>query len=371
MFVTAKNYSQKLYLASKENQLLSNQFLSLLQKLNINHLNLVSVGNSISSGYSKCDQLVPFLMRSNLYCHKDLFSFYSFARIRRNEDANILDWYRRNISHREINLLLVDDIIARKDAYVDKYWGNDTIDQYMSFVNSPDIGFQDCNKRGNTLIIYNGFTGRFTDIIQKGSFYDQRKLLSCFQKDYQDAYFVLKSFYMDNPHTQVYVCGLPNLSGVNMPIICNQYIKKLCQQIPNTVYLNGTFRNTFFYLDGQKEFDVHYNVPEYLCLWNNITSTMTSSYLSTKLKCDLLCALRDYHLAVERISTTSHGNTLEIENILHNIINSYMPQFKKLNQSIYEPLRQVCQYYRENYLLSYACTPRKAVIQKIFSYCKK
>lgn len=365
MFVHKKNYNKHLSREIDQNIKLSEQFLGKLEKFNVKKLNLISVGNSISAGYSKCDEIKPFLMRSNIYkLNKDI-DYYSFARIRRNEEINVLKWYLNNITNTKIENLNIDDILVKQDSYVSAKWNGNTIENYKNLSKHKNIGFKDLNIDGNNIMIYNGLTGAFTNIIRKGNTKDKLKLFKAFKLDLDNFKLILTQIYIDNPDTQVYICGLPNLMGTGIISVFNKNIKRICNEIPNTVFLPGVIRSAFFYLDGQKEFDVHYNNPEYIALWNNITKAINENYISLKLKNSLISKLAKYSLNVEKESTISKGSGIEVERLIDEEIEKHIDLFKKDKKDINKTLYSVADYYDFNYLSTFSCSPREKVLTKL------
>lgn len=337
----------------------------MLDKLQVRNLNIASVGNSISAGYSKCDKILPFFMRSYIYKLSKDINYYSYARVRRNEDLNILRWYNTNISHKEINALNIDDIIVKKDCYVEKYWDDQTIKNYEEIANKSNIGFKDFNLLDNNIIIYNGLTGEFTNAIRKGTISEKLKALGRVKRDIENAKLVLTQIYLDNPKTQVYVCGLPNIMGTGIISLMDGYIKDICKQIPNTVYLPGTIRSSLCYLDGQKEFDIHYNQPEYINLWNNITKAMIDNYVPKLFITSLLERMKKYSMSIEMESTISHGDEEDIACIIEEEIEKFIPLFTKVNQNMDASINQIMRFYNQGYLSTFPCTPRNFVLQKL------
>lgn len=365
MIITKKNYNQKISDLSKQNMLYSEHFIEILEKLGVKNLNMASVGNSLSAGYSKCDKILPFTMRSNIYKLSKNVNCFSYARVRRNEDINILRWYNNNISHKEINALNIDDIAVKQHAYVEKHWDEQTLKNYEDIAIKNNIGFKDFNLLDNNIIIYNGFTGEFTNAFRKGNTSEKITALTAFKKDVENAKLVLNQIYIDNPNTQVYVCGLPNIMGSGIISVLDKHIKNICKQIPNTVYLPGVIRNSFFYLDGQKEFDIHYSQPEYIELWNNITKAMIDNYVPKKFIISLLEKLKQYSLLVEKESTISYGDEQVIEQIIKEEVEKHMPLFIKSNQNIDSAADTIANYYDKNFLSTFPCTPREKVLENL------
>lgn len=365
MIITKRNYDEKTATLSDLNVSLSEQFLEMIERLQISNLNIASVGNSISAGYSKCDKILPFLMRSNIYKLSKDINYFSYARVRRNEDINILRWYNSNISHQEINDLNIDDIAVKQHAYVDKHWDTETLKNYDEISSKNNIGFRQFNLLNNSIIIYNGFTGEFTNTLRKGTSADKLKILTAFKKDMENAKLILTQMYLDNPNTQVYVCGLPNIMGTGIISFLDKYIKEICKQIPNTIYLPGTTRNSLFYLDGQKEFDIHYSQPEYLDLWNNITGAIVNNFVPKIFITSLLQRLREYSILMEKESTISKGSEEDIFRIIKEEVEKHIPLFIRNNQTMDSSIEEIIRYYNRNYLSTFPCTPREKVLTKL------
>ncbi len=367
MIINKKNYEQKLEEKTIENEIISEEFLTMLEKLGIEKLNIASVGNSISAGYSKCDKIMPFLMRSALYNQSDNINYYSYARVRRNEEINVLRWYNRNISHPEINALNIDDLVVKKHAYVQKYWNGSTIKNYEELANAKKDGLRDFNLMDNSIIIYNGLTGAVTNAIRRGTVKDKLKFWKNFRKDIIDCKLLFSQIYLDNPHTQVYICGLPNIAGTRLINCFDNIIKELTNEIPNLVYSPGTIRNSLFYLDEQKEFDVHYSRPEYLEALNNVTEKMLENYVTKKLTNSLIEQMREYSLAVEEESTIAVGNEEEIKKIVDLEIEKHSDQFAVVDQDINNSIDDVMRYYQNNHLSTFSCTPKEKVLKKLYN----
>lgn len=374
MIITKKNYGKILSKLDNENLILSEQFFEMLEKLKIKNFNIATVGNSISSGYSKCDRILPLIMRSHIYKlskETDIdVNFYSYARIRRNEDYNVLRWYNSNITHDEINDLNISDIAVKSHAYVDKYWEENTLNNYKTMTQNGKMGFKDFIFLDNNIVIYNGLTGGFTNAVRKGKITDKLKILQAFKKDIEDAKLNLIQFYLDNPNVQVYVCGLPNIMGTGIISILDRYIKKMFKNLPNVVYVPGVIRNSFFYLDGQKEFDVHYSQPEYLHLLNNITRGILENYTHKKFENSLLTKLENYSRINEKESTTSQGCEIEVLKIIREEIEKYVPILEADSKNIDLSIDRIMDYYDRNYLAIYPCTPREKVLDILDGFKK-
>jgi len=368
MIITKSNYNEAMNRLNGENIKLSEQFLEMFRNLDIKNFNILSVGNSISAGYSKCDEILPFLMRSNIYSLDKDKGYYSYARIRRNEDSNIYRWYNSNISHEEIIKLNINDIEAKKDTYVEKFWSRQTLENYDNLAKKSNIGFKDLNLLDNNIIIYNGFTGQFTNSFRNDTSLNKIKIIDQFKKDIYGARMILNQIYLDNPNTQVYVCGLPNIMKTGIISSLDTYIKKICDDIPNTIYVPGIVRNALFYLDGQKQFDIHYSRPEYLQLWNNITNAINNNYIYISFMTTLIEKLKKYSDLLEKSNINEKENNDEISNILVAEFEKFRPIFYDFNLDFEKIVTKIVKHYSTNYLSTFSYTPKEKTISKIYSF---
>lgn len=294
----------------------------MFKECGVNQLNMGCVGNSIASGYSKCDEMIPFWVRSHLCSSSQNFEFYSYARIRRNEDLNILKWYSQNISHSKINKLLIDDLRVKQKRYA--CYGEKQRHKYEKIMNKTDIGFRDYIQMEDNIIVYCGLSGTFTDIFRKGNSKDRQQILKSFQRDFEYMKAFLMQVYLDNPKAQVYVCGLPDIQGMKLTNLFDVYIKKATKTVPNAVYVKGVSKNIFTINRNQKELDYHYNKPEYMNLLCEIWKAVLNNYTPIKFKNEVLFGLAQYSDEVEVKDTTSKGSSGEIINIITPLYNFLM-----------------------------------------------
>ncbi len=359
MVINNRNYNEMLKKLSKEEKYLCQKLMEMFRECRINQLNMGCVGNSIASGYSKCDEMIPFWVRSHLYLSNQNINFYSFARIRRNEELNILKWYNKNISHSKINQLLIDDLKVKQKRYA--CYGNKQRCEYEEMMNKTNIGFRDYIQMENNIIVYCGLSGTFTDIFRKGNGKDKQQILKSFQKDFGHLKAFLMQVYLDNPKVQVYLCGLPDIQGMKLTNLFDIYIKKAIKTVPNAVYVKGVSKNIFTINKNQKELDYHYNKPEYMNLLCEIWKSVLNNYIPMKFKNEVLFGLAQYSNEVEVKDTTSKGNPDVIENIIMNCEKKYVKYLREKNIDIRKIKKEIWSYYDNNYLVNYGCTNRKLV----------
>lgn len=283
----------------------------LFEKSGYGIISIGSIGNSIASVYSRCDEMLPLFYRTELPKSKYV-KIFSFARARKNEEQNILKWYQKNISHQEINKLLKNDIIEKLGSYA--CFGNEQLEIYERLAGSTNVGMKDFVKMDHNIIIYCGLTGIFTDIFRKGNIYDKRKILYSFARDAEFMKVILMQFYMDNPRSQIYVCGIPDILGISY--IYDRYIKQAVNLIPNAIYIKGVSRNVLSKLEGQKDMDIHYSKPEYLCLLNRIMDAIIKNFYILPFKGNILKNLAEYSYLEELQDTRSLGDSNIIKSII-------------------------------------------------------
>lgn len=359
MLINRKNYSLCLKALEEEEGRLCEQLLQMFKECDIKHLNIGCIGNSIASGYSKGDEMLPFFARTKLCQFSHNINFYSFARIRRNEEANILKWYNQNISHKDINWLLIDDLRIKQDKYVG--YGAIQRQRYEELMNHTDIGFKEYIQLKDNIAIYHGLTGTFTNAFRKGNFKERIHIWRAFRRDFEYLKMFLTQIYMDNPKIQVYICGLPDILGIGLTSLFDSYIKRATQMVPNAIYLKGVSKNIFMLSENQKELDYHYNKPEYLWLLCRAWKSILDNYISVKLKNDILFELSEYSDAIEKKDTAGKGCAEDVRDIVINCEKKYAECLKKYGIGIESIRKEIWIYYNRNYLEKYGCTRREDV----------
>ena len=359
MLITKRNYQKTLEKLIREEKILSDKMIQLFTDCGISQINMGSVGNSIASGYTKCDEMLPLFERTSLIDCSYNINFFSYARVRRNEEFNVLNWYHQNISHQEINLLLIADIMAKRKKYAN--FGDVQSKKYEAMKKRTNIGMRDYVKLENNIMIYNGLSGTLTDIVRKGDACDRVTLLRCFKNDCEYLKMFLTELYLDNPCMQIYICGLPDILGLGISNIFDEYIKKAVKSVPNAVYIKGAARNMLSILDGQIELDYHYSRPEYLHLMCSVWKSILENYIPMCFKCEMLRNLKKYSKVVELTDTTSKGEKEIINSIVVECIKKYENLCTQYGVDVVKIKKEIWNYYNKNYLVSYGCTNRRVV----------
>ena len=105
--VRIKNAQEKLY---DYNTL----FIDLMKNRGINKVNLTSIGNSIATGFSLNDSLVPLLKRNEDLINRASFDLKlrAYARAQDNCDSKTFHYLNSNITQTEINAYVKNDYLS-------------------------------------------------------------------------------------------------------------------------------------------------------------------------------------------------------------------------------------------------------------------
>ena len=202
------------------------------------------------------------------------------------------------------------------------------------------------------IIVYNGATGSFLDnFTRKGrhlNFYG-------FYRDFKSMEAVLKTIYLKNPDTQVYVCGIPTFTRLNLTFFFNKIIKKICSNYPNCTYVAPAPQNMFYDKNGKLSIDIHYNENEYLRLNNNIMKSIVDNYERNK-------CLIDFDKATKKISDTCQYDEPNMKNDSKKMLEMFRGLISKYRRVMdIKMLKTIKKYYKEKYPHDYLYTPKKEV----------
>lgn len=428
MFTLIKNNDNNgvsIDLAQKKLYKVNSRFIKLMNDRGIKKVNLTSIGNSIATGFSLNDSLVPLLKRNEDLVNRASFDLKlrAYARAQDNSDGKIFHYLNSNITQAEINkyvrndylsetvgmfkglfkkrkkilevldgtreknkivglfkkalkinddsktltkaeikklndeLLYLDDKISDIKSVVEKYYPLEV---------QNDIGLNDLIKQDESelanIVVYNGFTGSFLDNwSRKGPFRHTGVIkLGTFKIDEKDMYASLKKIYDDNPNTQVYLCGMPNITGINLVDIENKKLKKLCKEFPNCVYVAPSPQHFLYSKDGKIFVDIHYNDEEYLDLNKNIMKAIVNNFdfLKSFVKFDLffkqLHDADDTNKVDEKIINQYGKTSPELRsNYFNKKASDFCEKFFEENFFTSDQLKVILDYYKVKYCSDY------------------
>lgn len=274
----------------------------------ITNLRLISLGNSIASGYSMVRTIKPLLLRNDsiesIMKEYDIrLERYHFARAQNNNDEHIFEWLVSNITENEMHDMNRSDYSGGASSMVTHELTPAKIERYYPYKENDNKGLRDLALDNNpnmaNIIVYNGCTGSFLDAATRNGKLTQQ-LMSGVNRDTVGLESVLKYIQTNNRtnygNTQVYICGAPNFLGLGISELINRKLKKIAKNYANVSYVEPV-KSKFFYKpleDFNEKFelsmlqtifkeyiyqtDIHYDEKEYLKFNNNIMKTIRDNY---------------------------------------------------------------------------------------------
>lgn len=360
--VTGSNkYAGKEMIQSLQLENQNERFSKMLKRNNIDTVNMTSLGNSIATGYSMNSVIKPLLKRNEnleslLNSSGININTYSFARAQDNNDEHVLDWILNNIKQSEINRRVHVDFGDGPNAMDRSCIIDENVEKYYPLNPVNDIGLNDLimkNKENEAnIIVYNGATGSFLDnFTRKGRHLN----FHGFYRDFKSMEAVLKTIYLKNPDTQVYVCGIPTFTELNLTFYFNNKIKKICENYPNCTYVAPAPQHMIYDKNGNLSIDIHYNEHEYLKLNNNIMKSIVDNYERNR-------CLIDFDKTTKAISNTCQYDEPDKKNtkkyMWENINNLIVKHRNVIDK---EMLKTIIEYYQEKYPYDYFYTPKEKV----------
>ena len=362
---------------------LNKKLARLFQEQGIKNFTLISLGNSIASGYSMVRTTKPLLLRNDSlpYIMKESgidTNIHHFARAQNNNDEHIYSWITNNVKESEIHRLNRSDYSNEATSLPTNNITDKEMDLYYPIDIPDDVRLHDLIIKNDVnlanIIIYNGATGSFLDgITRQGSIGMQ--LMYGVKRDITSIEASLKliqnSNRTNNSNTQVYLCGAPDFLGLKVSELINHKLKKLAKNYDNVVYVPPV-RSKFIYnkVDEKgsdlrkKAFDIHYDEEEYKEFNNNIISAINDNYLITS---SLINVDRKfYHLSgeIETINKDLVSTPQEREEIVLQIISSELKKFKEKKEMM-RFLKRLNFYVKARFPYDFYYLGKKEVIDAI------
>lgn len=348
------------------------ELLEQLKEEGIKRLFLTSMGNSISTGFSFCDQNMPLLDRNALLeimCEQyniDLTK-YKFARSENNSDQNTFNNIVNNLSEADINKLnrrdyekqLKDGNPLLSEEEIEKYYGGGNTTPIQ------DIIFDDDELTAN-IVIYNGCTGSFLDNVTRGG---KHKLTNGIEKDLCNVDAVLNLIHNNNRETeattQVYLCGAPRVlnTGIQDHFI-NKKLQKLAKRYPHVNYVDNFKRHMIY--KGNAKVDLHYDKTEYLKLTHLLMRSMIENYVLTDRMIDVDRELYKTNKYLEMNNKRDEDGHMALGEIGFmaaslDFLEGYPAHFEE------EFLRRMRDYFLERYCYDFFCFDKENVKKYIMS----
>jgi len=268
-----------------QEQVLNETVAEILLRNHITYVNLVAIGNSISSGFRMKGEILPLVHYNQtiqgIFASKGIFYHpYTFARYSNNNDEHVYSWLVNNIKESQMNKLIRADIEV--EHVIEN--GCQVHEEYYPLELEEDKGLSDIllesKEEKATIVIYNGATGSFLDNVTRQGL---PKIFSGFQRDYTSMEAVLKYIQELNrqqgTNIQVYLCGIPNLlqQGLNN-LVVNRHLQQMAEKYANVVYVPPIERRYIYRENGKIYFDIHYDHDDYQHLSNIIMASICTNF---------------------------------------------------------------------------------------------
>lgn len=147
----------------------------------------------------------------------------------------------------------------------------------------------------------------------------------------------------------MYVCGVPNLLGLNLSNLINTKIKKSCSLYSNVFYIDSIKSKVIYKVNNKFIFDIHYDEIEYLqfniVILKNIILNFNKRHLFIEF--DKLLKKFNYY-EYNDIENYCFEEIYELLDNNKNIIN---------DELIYDLIK----YYKSRYSYDYFYTPKEYI----------
>lgn len=258
----------------------------------------------------------------------------------------------------EINKKIQIDLSDSERAMGSFYITDQDKKKYFPTEIEYDIGLRDIvevnEKDTANIIIYNGLTGAFLDILtRKGNIFNAFK---AFERDLDNFKAFIKYVYLVNPSTQVYVCGIPNILGIGLFRKINKKAKKECFNYPNVTYVDSVRTKFFYSKEGKKYIDIHYDDEEYVKMNINVFKSISDNYIKNNLFIEFDNIIRKYS---ENLETSCDDYAV----VLHELTSKYKNIFSyKSNNDLIKIYNDLIKFYKSRYPFDYYYTPKEIII---------
>lgn len=363
----------------------NSRFIKLMHRLGIKKVNLTSIGNSIGTGFSFNDSLVPLLKRNvDLIDRVDFdLNLRAYARAEDNCDSNIFEWIEGNITQSEINEMvrfdyqseyamfkglykLLESADPKKVKYAKKkiHIIDKIVDEYYPGEVEDDIGLSDLIKQNEeglaNIFVYNGYTGGFLDKVTRNGL---PNVLKGFDRDKDALKASLRKIFTSNPYAQVYLCGMPDITGTNITNIKNSDLIGICKEFPNCVYVAPAPQHFIYKKDGRLVIDIHYNDAEYLKFNANIMNAIVNNYVPTKILIEFHIYMRNLSDQFRKMDTGLDEDG--IKRIIREKADEYFDVLLLTNKLSVRQLKRLRAYYKEEYPHKFYYSPREHVLARL------
>lgn len=444
MYVLVKNNELNHTLIESAQKRLSaanDRLLSLMKNLGIEKLDMASYGNSIATGFSYNDSIIPLLKRNEGLIKKCEemginLELFAYSRAQDNADVHTGRKILRNTTQEENNAYVRKDYLSEHEGMFAGYYrrkkdiedilagkidkskfvrkikkflninkppkalkqkDRDILEQELLRLNRKierikeatekyypekvenDKGARDfIDQKGERLaniIVYNPYTGSFLDNWTRNG--ENKDITKSFVPDEIDIDRNLANIFQSNPHTQVYVCGMPYLLNTKISNLRNKKLKEICSKYPNCIYVEPVPQN-LLYRDKDGDFcvDIHYSDDEYLNLLTNVVNSIADNYEFLKAYAEFISFFDELHdknnknQIYEELQAQYGDITNEFKNeYIFNTSDKFLNEFFAKYHFTSEQLKEIMDYFKVKYCTlfhQYIPKFKDSVVQRSF-----
>lgn len=300
----------------------NNEFISMLDSNDIQSVNMVAVGNSISFGYSAKDDIIPLLLRNEKLANDPRINMYHYSRAQFNCDGHFLEYMSKDYHISDINSIVRNDLSSETSGLNHDYITQQQIDEYYPLTLDYDPTLSELISEDDSvnIIIYNGDTGLFLDRLTiNGDF-----SYSAFEEELYDVDYFCKNIYLNNSKTQIYLCGIPKYLNIGLSdALVNNKIKEIADRYTNVTYVEPAASRVLYDTENGLQGDMHYNKDEYLILNKNIINSINENYVSNMLATEIYKSLIELSADFEFNDIDNRFNMSMVEELINGIFNKY------------------------------------------------
>lgn len=362
------NYSSQIKKIDSDLSQANDEFINIVNENDLDNIEMIAVGNSISNGYSLKDDIVPLLLRNDdlitkLDNNSIEYSFYSFSRPEDNCDRHIYNYYVQGYSISDVNKMVHVDLNKENTRMDSSYITEEDLENYYPTVGC-DLSLNDIvnkNDGSSTIIVYNGFTGSFLDVVTRDG-------TNVFKKMSNDLFYIdafCNDVYMSNSDVQIYICGVPNILNINATNIINARLVAITEKYPNVSYVKPAPVKVFYNTENGIKLDIHPDKDEYLILNKNIINSINENYMSNKIATDIYKSLIELNNTAQ-FEYTNYDidyiksyieNKLEVtysdvsDDVKNKALETVLKLFKEYDENdfFYLPRTEIIEYLSQDY----------------------
>ncbi|HOZ53796.1 MAG TPA: hypothetical protein PKY25_00455 [Bacilli bacterium] len=371
---------------------LSTKLVKVLKTLNIECVNFIVIGNSLSTGYSMSDSIAPFfdqndILKKVLINNGIKVNSYNFATPTNNSNEIILDNINKDRSIEYIKQVLArqlkfdkaidlerdfyfqDVIMYRKEGIIplstikkeiyEKYYKIKEEDKDITINNI----IKSKNSSTQNIVIFNGCTGELMDtIFRGGSIFETRSHLKLEMINLSK---ILTELLNKDEDIIITVGSIPKFTLKNIPLFSpiidpyNKIISNRVREIPNSYITYPTRIELLHKKNNKLVLDCHGNQLEY----NNLTNSFIRTINKNIIPKDIATAYRKViKEEIERLYISTDKFDMDIIiNMIEEIFKNKSSQCYKYKNDLIKGIKDFLYEYFKYYHIYYFPTDKEKV----------